>query len=157
MDRDFERLDDNEVLHVRRGRIVMENPTFRVSEFLDALAQAISEQEGVWSDENEGWFEDGLDCEVLRLSSRGWQRGRVRIRLEFLPAAAPKLLKEAPRGPRPENRMIESPQSRRSGRPPMERDDYAGDQDMRRSRPIREDIYASDDNIYDVDVNEVDY
>jgi len=153
MDRDFEPLNENEVLHVRRGRIVMENPTFRVSEFLDALAQAISEHEGVWSEDNEGWFEDGLDCEVLRLSSQGWQRGRVRIRLEFIPAAPPKLLKEASSRPRPESRLLESPQARRS-RPP--RDGY-GEEPRRDRRPIREDIYSSDDTIYDVDVDEIDY
>lgn len=97
MDNDFGLLGDDEVMFVRSGRILMANPTFKVSEFLDALAQLISEQEGEWSDEREGWFtEEGQTCEVLRFSNQGWQRGRVRIRLEFCPERAPKLLRESP-------------------------------------------------------------
>lgn len=95
MDNEFGLLNDNEVLFVRTGRILMANPTFKVSEFLDALAQLISEQEEEWSDEREGWFTDrGQSCEVLRFGSQGWQRGRVRIRLEFCPERPPKLLRE---------------------------------------------------------------
>lgn len=97
MDNDFGLLGDDEVLFVRSGRIIMANPTFKVSEFLDSLAQLISEQEGEWSDEREGWFTDrGQTCEVLRFGNQGWQRGRVRIRLEFCPERAPKLLRESP-------------------------------------------------------------
>jgi hypothetical protein len=97
MDIEYGLLNDDEVLFVRSGRILMANPTFKVSEFLDALAQLISEQEGEWSDEREGWFtERGQGCEVLRFGNQGWQRGRVRIRLEFCPERPPKLLRESP-------------------------------------------------------------
>lgn len=93
-------LRDDEVLFVRGGRILVSNPTFKVSELLDALAQLVSEQEGEWSEEQEGWFtERGARCEVLRFGNQGWQRGRVRIRLEFCPEASPKLLRES-RAPR---------------------------------------------------------
>lgn len=96
MDNEYGLLSDDEVLFVRSGRILMANPTFKVSEFLDALAQLISEQEGEWSDEREGWFtEHGQSCEVLRFGNQGWQRGRVRIRLEFCPERPPKLLRES--------------------------------------------------------------
>lgn len=93
MDKEFGLLNDDEVLFVRSGRILMSNPTFKVNEFLDALAQLVSEREAEWSDEYEGWFGEGLDCEVLRFGNQGWQRGRVRIRLEFSPEQ-PKLLRE---------------------------------------------------------------
>lgn len=88
---DFQPLNDDEVLYVSLGRVLMSNPTFKVGEFLDALAQAISDREEDWTDDNEGWFSDGLECEALRFNSQGWQRGRVRIRLEF-----------APEGPKPQ-------------------------------------------------------
>lgn len=88
---DFQPLSDDEVLYVSLGRILMSNPTFKVGEFLDALAQAISDREDDWSDDHEGWFSDGSECEALRFGGQGWQRGRVRIRLEF-----------APDGPRPQ-------------------------------------------------------
>ncbi len=94
MDDQFQPLSDDEVLFISMGRVLMSNPTFKVGEFLDALAQAISDREDDWSDENEGWFGEGLECEALRFGTRGWQRGRVRIRLEFCPdkEPAPKLL-----------------------------------------------------------------
>lgn len=93
---DFEVLSNDEVLHVRSGRILMRNPTFKASELLDALAQLISEQDSQWTEEQEDWFTDrGLSCEVLRVGNAGWQRGRVRIRFEFAPER-PKLLRESP-------------------------------------------------------------
>lgn len=86
MDNGFTPMNDDEVLFVDRGRVLMTNPTFKVSEFLDQLAQAVSDREGEWNEDNEAWFEDGLECEALRFNSgTGWQRGRVRIRLEFAP------------------------------------------------------------------------
>jgi hypothetical protein len=90
----FVPLDDDEVLYVDVGRILMSNPTFKVGEFLDALAQAVSDREVDWSEDHEGWFSHGTECEALRLSSSGWQRGRVRIRLEFAPAKSQEQLPE---------------------------------------------------------------
>ena len=96
MNDDFGMLSDDEVLFVRAGRVLMANPTFKVSEFLDALAQLVSEQEDEWTEEQEGWFTDrGARCEMLRFGNQGWQRGRVRIRVEFCPEAPPKLLRES--------------------------------------------------------------
>lgn len=33
------------------------------------------------------WFDKGKDCEVLKISSKGWQKGKLRIKLalEFYP------------------------------------------------------------------------
>jgi hypothetical protein len=90
-------LNNDEVLYVRSGSVLMSNGTFKAREFLDALAQLVSEREEEWSDEQEGWFnERGLNCEALRFGNQGWQRGRVRIRMEFIPDDSPKLLREAP-------------------------------------------------------------
>ena len=97
MDRDSSLLSNDEVLYVRAGSVLMSNATFKAIEFLDALAQLVSEREDEWSDDQEGWFnERGLNCEVLQFGNQGWQKGRVRIRMEFVPDESPKLLKEAP-------------------------------------------------------------
>jgi hypothetical protein len=90
----FSPLNDDEVLHVSTGRILVDNPTFKVGELLDALAQSISDGEGDWSEDHEGWFSDGADCEVLRVNGAGWQRGRVRVRIEFAPDKEQDLLTE---------------------------------------------------------------
>lgn len=94
MNQGFEPLGDDEVLFVRVGRVLMANPTFKVSEFLDALAQAVSEREEEWTEDCEAWFGVGSPCEVLRFGNRGWQRGRVRLRVEFCPDPEPRLLRE---------------------------------------------------------------
>jgi hypothetical protein len=93
MDEQFEPLDNDEVLFVSAGRMLMPNPTFKVGELLDALAQAVSDREDDWTDEHEGWFGEGLECQVLRFGTKGWQRGKVRLRLEFDPQPdRPKML-----------------------------------------------------------------
>ncbi|XGV95069.1 MAG: KGK domain-containing protein [Leptolyngbya sp. BL-A-14] len=97
MDNQFEPLNNDEVLFINVGRVLMVNPTFKVGEFIDALAQAISDRENDWSDDNEGWFGEGLPCEALRFGTPGWQRGRVRIRLEFLPETSKPKMLDVPR------------------------------------------------------------
>lgn len=85
MSNPFVPLDDDEVVFVRSGRVLLDNPTFKVGELLDALAQLVSDREADWSEDHEAWFSEGSDCEVLRLSGSGWQRGRIRFRVEFSP------------------------------------------------------------------------
>jgi hypothetical protein len=128
MQREFELLNDDEVLYVRSGRVLIANSTFKVSEFIDALAQAALDQEEEWTEEQEGWFtERGQRCEVLRFGRQGWQRGRVRIRLEFCPAEErPKLLQESL--PRREN---SPPDYRRSNRDEGYRSDPRVNRDPR--------------------------
>jgi hypothetical protein len=135
----FQPLNDDEVLFVSFGRVLMANPTFKVGEFLDALAQAISDREDEWTEDNEGWFSDGLECEALRFNAQGWQRGRVRIRLEF-----------APDGPRPQLPERRSSDSRRSDRSDARLDDlYRLDRDDATSTSYRGDRSRSNlDNIY---------
>lgn len=137
---DFQPLNNDEVLFVSVGRVLMANPTFKVGEFLDALAQAISDREEDWIEENEGWFSDGLECEALRFSSQGWQRGRVRIRLEFAP--------DSPRASLPERRSS-SGELRRLERADSRFEDYRPnrEQSLRVERPRADldDIYGAED------------
>jgi KGK domain len=85
MNNPFVPLDDDEVVYISAGRILIDNPTFKVGELLDALAQLVSDREADWSEDHESWFSEGADCEVLRLSGSGWQRGQIRLRVEFSP------------------------------------------------------------------------
>jgi KGK domain len=94
----FTPLDDDEVVFINSGRILLDNPTFKVGELLDALAQLVSDREADWSEEHEGWFADGADCEALRLNGSGWERGRIRLRVEFAPAKTQERLPEKSSG-----------------------------------------------------------
>ncbi len=137
---DFQPLNDDEVLYVNLGRVLMTNPTFKVGEFLDALAQAISDREEDWSEETEGWFSNGLECEALRFQNQGWQRGRVRIRLEFAPDN-PRSLPER-RSVDNNARRVEKPESRLEDVYRPERNEM-----FRAERPRSgvEDIYSDND------------
>jgi hypothetical protein len=140
MERKFELLNDEEVLYVEFGRVLMANPTFKVGEFLDALMQLVSDQEEEWSDEHEGWFVPrGQNCEVLRFSNQGWQRGRVRIRLEFCPEDRPKLLRESVQRRDNTTYQREDTYSRQNRENIYQRDDFS----QRGGQPLypREDIY----------------
>lgn len=140
-------LSEDEVLFVRAGRVLMSNPTFKTGEFLDALAQLISESEEEWSEDQEGWFSDrGARCEVLRFGNQGWQRGRVRIRLEFCPDNPPKLLRES-RSPRESSRedayqedVYRAEGNRRRG----SREDRNRETPYQQEDIYREDIYRRD-------------
>lgn len=145
----FGMLSEDEVLFVRAGRVLMSNPTFKAGEFLDALAQLISENEAEWSEDQEGWFSDqGARCEVLRFGNQGWQRGRVRIRLEFCPEQPPKLLRES-RTPReeiyqPEDIYRQEGTRRRSNRENRNREDVYREDIYRQGR----DQWTNDSPIY---------
>ena len=140
MDNEYGLLGEDEVLYVRSGRVLMANPTFKVSEFLDALAQMVSEQEREWSDEREGWFTNqGQSCEVLRFDGQGWQRGRVRIRLEFCPERPPKLLRESRSDQEgyldPYQEGYPDEAEPEIFEPEFEREEYSREPSPRRSRP----------------------
>ncbi|BAY71606.1 KGK domain-containing protein [Anabaena sp. FACHB-709] len=44
------------------------------------------------------WFDEGVDCEVLKPATKGWQKGRLRIKvtLEFIPDEPPTHESESP-------------------------------------------------------------
>lgn len=87
MDNRFEPLATGEVLSVDESvQILIGHRTFRAGEFSEALKTQIEYGISGWTSDKDAWFsEEGIACEVLRFSSRGWQKGKVRIRLEFCP------------------------------------------------------------------------
>ncbi len=38
-----------------------------------------------WTEGQEMWFRQGIDCKILKPGAKSWQRGKVRITLEFEP------------------------------------------------------------------------
>jgi hypothetical protein len=35
--------------------------------------------------DKEQWFRDGLECKILKPGAKSWERGKVRLTLEFTP------------------------------------------------------------------------
>ena len=86
MSDNFERLDREDVISVYSDQILLNNRTFTVSEIIAALMPIVKEKSGnTWTEYKEQWFREGLDCKILKPGAKSWQRGKVRISLEFEP------------------------------------------------------------------------
>ncbi len=79
----FQRLEREDVVSVYAGQILVNNRTFTVEEFITALQKPLGEMK----DDKEKWFGEGLGCKVLKPGGKSWERGKVRITLEFCPEA----------------------------------------------------------------------
>ncbi len=87
MDKRFEPLDTGEVLSIdETARFLIGHRTFRAGEFAEAIRTQLENGVNGWTSEKDGWFsKEGIPCEVLRFTANGWQKGKVRISLEFCP------------------------------------------------------------------------
>lgn len=76
-----------EVLSVDESvQILIGHRTFRVGEFAEAIRMQLEYGTSGWTSDKDAWFsEDGIPCEVLKFTANGWQKGKVRISLEFCP------------------------------------------------------------------------
>jgi KGK domain len=83
----FESLESGEVISVQHDTLVLSgHRTFRVGELNEAIESHLKKAIDNWNNENNAWFTpQGLDCEALRFGSKGWQKGRIRLCLEFCP------------------------------------------------------------------------
>ncbi|MGB7444859.1 MAG: KGK domain-containing protein [Coleofasciculaceae cyanobacterium] len=87
MDNHFEPLANGEVLSVAESSLILiGHRTFRVGELAEAIRNQLEYGIAGWSEDKNSWFsEEGIPCEVLRFTAQGWQKGKVRINLEFCP------------------------------------------------------------------------
>ena len=81
MDHEFEPLGQRDVVSTDSNHTLMPHCTFQVGEFITKMKQVLSGHDEL----QEKWLGDGQDCEILRPGSQGWQKGKVRISLEFCP------------------------------------------------------------------------
>lgn len=84
MNNKFERLEREDVVSVYSEQILVDNRTFMLNEFITALMPIVQKNSGTtWTEEKANWFTEGIDCKVLKPGAKSWQRGKVRISLEF--------------------------------------------------------------------------
>jgi KGK domain len=83
----FESLESGEVVSIQHETQVLNgHRTFRSGELNDTIKGLVEKAIAGWSEEKNDWFTDrGIDCEALRFGSKGWQKGRIRLSLEFCP------------------------------------------------------------------------
>lgn len=107
MNNNFERLESDDVISVNSNRILVNNPTFIVSEFRAALREmTLSYLKSLYK-EQEGWFGEGINCKILKPGAKGWQKAKVRISLEFCPDEPD--VEETPTSNQLETSKLESP------------------------------------------------
>jgi hypothetical protein len=90
MSNNYERLESDEVLSVDEPwKIVINNPTFKPRELIEALLTLLKNSDEVFKrgnvDGKMRWGREGIPAQVLRYGANGWQRGKVRIHFEFCP------------------------------------------------------------------------
>lgn len=83
----FESLESGEVISVKHDtQMLSGHRTFRVGELSEAIESHLKNAIADWNEEHNGWLKpQGIDCEALRFGSQGWQKGRIRLCLEFCP------------------------------------------------------------------------
>jgi len=83
----FEPLESGEVISVQHDTQVLGgHNTFKVGELNNAIKGYLEKEIPDWNEEKSAWFSrQGIDCEAFRFSSAGWQKGRIRLSLEFCP------------------------------------------------------------------------
>ncbi|GAB4290747.1 MAG: hypothetical protein Fur0025_25720 [Oscillatoriaceae cyanobacterium] len=74
--------------------ILISNQTFLASEFMKATRkQLLANVSQTYVHYKEGWFDDGVECKVLKPGAK-WQKGKIRITLEFTPDEDEEVLEE---------------------------------------------------------------
>jgi KGK domain len=83
----FESLEGGEVVSIHNeAEVLSGHKTFKSSDLSDAIKSYVANAIPGWSEDKNDWFTDrGIDCEALRFGSKGWQKGRIRVSLEFCP------------------------------------------------------------------------
>ncbi|MBE9190259.1 KGK family protein [Gloeocapsopsis crepidinum LEGE 06123] len=86
MNSEFNSLEREDVVSVYSSQIFVNNRTFTINEFISAMMPTIKDKSGTtWTEEKANWFGEGIECKVLKPGAKSWQRGKVRITLEFCP------------------------------------------------------------------------
>ncbi len=81
MNNKFQPLSQDDVVCVTSGHILMPHPTFKVGEFITKMKQVLSLKD----EHKEKWLGNGQVCQILQPGSSEWQKGKIRISLEFCP------------------------------------------------------------------------
>ncbi|PPS45760.1 KGK domain-containing protein [Chroococcidiopsis sp. TS-821] len=86
MNSEFNNLEREDVVSVYSNQIFVSNRTFTIHEFISAMMPMLKDKIGsTWTEEKANWFGEGIECKVLKPGAKSWQRGKVRITLEFCP------------------------------------------------------------------------
>ncbi len=78
-------LTDDDVLSVSTDLKFMQCSTSTGAELMDIVQEWIFQQSQLNRDLSADWVNEGVICKVLLAAGGGWQKGKIRLRLEFTP------------------------------------------------------------------------
>ncbi|MGL4501135.1 MAG: KGK domain-containing protein [Planktothrix sp.] len=87
MDNNCQILDYDEVVQIEEPlRILSNDPTCKIGEVIAALMSLLKPAPPHnWKTPAQNPEQQGIQAQVLTYEAKGWQKGRIRIRIEFCP------------------------------------------------------------------------
>ncbi|OKH47306.1 hypothetical protein NIES2101_24005 [Calothrix sp. HK-06] len=82
-------LNDNDVLDLENSPRLGANPTCQISELKLGLRTKFVGNQGNEQPDYQ-FFRDGVQCQLLSSSGKGWQKGKLKFELVFIPDESPK-------------------------------------------------------------------
>ncbi|MEB3828834.1 KGK domain-containing protein [Phormidium sp. CCY1219] len=100
-ERHYEPLHKEEILSIQEdSKILIPHTTFKVEELIKAAINIIKNSDNVarqnWNEEKAKWALEGVKGEVLKFGAKGWQKGKLRLTIEFCPTEAEPTEPESP-------------------------------------------------------------
>lgn len=81
--------NEDDVIQVNKDYLAWyEHPMFKVSQFMAKIKLILKNNMSYSSEKKEKlWLEDGIDCELLKIGAKSWQKGKIKLtfKLEFIP------------------------------------------------------------------------
>jgi KGK domain len=81
-------LNKNDVVSMDVAKSLVSSPTFKVEEASLKMMNKFIDN-GHTQVEAHYFTEHGVRCELLKADGKGWRKGRIRFRLEFIPDPEP--------------------------------------------------------------------
>ncbi|MEH2446752.1 MAG: KGK domain-containing protein [Nostoc sp.] len=78
-------LSDEDVVSMAQDTNLTEASTLTGEELMETVANLVFQKTRLEEDEVKGWAANGVNCKVLLTQGGGWQKGKIRIRFEFVP------------------------------------------------------------------------
>lgn len=83
-------VSDDDVVSMQSNWSYLGTPTFKLGQFGKAIAEHLG------NSVLPKWFGEGVECELLLTTGGGWQKGKIRVRFEFVPDAVEEENTETP-------------------------------------------------------------
>jgi hypothetical protein len=82
-------LSDEDVVSVENNPLIDAVKTSTIRELTEKLKSLIACNHHSLMDKGLKWTHNGVDCKILSVKGGGWQKGKIKVRFEFIPDPIP--------------------------------------------------------------------